>query len=430
MRQAIVVILDGLRRDALSAESSPYLMSFAARAQTFDNYRSVFPSATRVVSASLATGCFPARHGLTGNSLALMEDGRLVVHDAGHPDFLQHKRRITGQSLAVPTLAQRLADAGGARIYSNVSPGAAYAHDPDGHGHVFHRAGSFGPGRMKINGAEELNVTGGLDGDDAMTDLFVQDVLGARGPALGVLWLGHPDATQHEVPLGSPENLAALRRADRNASKVIAAVDLARVRGDDILLFVGSDHGHQTIIATVDVEDELIQAGLKDGPGTTDVVAVANGTSSLIYVHMDCRDRIGAMDRFLRDQEWAGEVYAEAEFPLIGHAPGHGLAFAVSLRSDDEPNEFGVKGRSLAAMPPRGKSDRLGCGQHGGIGRFEQIPFLMIDGPGFQPGQVCSKPASIVDIAPSILKHLGHPAAGMDGAPLHHRTDCIPTEPH
>jgi hypothetical protein len=87
----------------------------------------MFPSATRVVSASFATGCTPARHELAGNTLALLEDGRLVYHDAGHPDFLQHKRRVTGRSLAVPTLAERLGSHGGMIMFSNVSPGAAYA---------------------------------------------------------------------------------------------------------------------------------------------------------------------------------------------------------------------------------------------------------------------------------------------------------------
>jgi hypothetical protein len=99
----------------------------------------MFPSATRVVSASFATGCTPARHELAGNTLALLEDGRLVYHDAGRPDFLHYKGRVTGRSLGAPTLAERLAPCGGMTLFSNVSPGAAYAHDPDGYGFVYHR---------------------------------------------------------------------------------------------------------------------------------------------------------------------------------------------------------------------------------------------------------------------------------------------------
>ena len=55
-----------------------------------------------------------------------------------------------------------------------------------------------------------------------------------------------------------------LREADRNAGMVIDAVARQRAEGDDVLLIVGSDHGHETVSGSVDVEAELIAAGLKD----------------------------------------------------------------------------------------------------------------------------------------------------------------------
>src|SRR5262245_54393219 len=146
MHRAIVVVLDGLRRDFLSESETPRLISLMRTAEFFPSFRSAFPSATRGVSATFATGCFPARHTLQGNAVALLENGTLVPHDVGRPDFLAHKRAVTGHSLAVPTLAERLAPHGGAIIFNNVSPGAARAHDPDGFGHVYHRAFSEAPG--------------------------------------------------------------------------------------------------------------------------------------------------------------------------------------------------------------------------------------------------------------------------------------------
>ena len=82
-------------------------------------------------------------------------------------------------------------------------------------------------------------------------------------------------------------------------------------------------------------------------------------------------------------------------------------------------NEFGVPGRSLAARPRWGKPDRLGCGQHGGLGQFEQSPVLLIDGPGFAAGgsrsdarftSSISRPASC---GISVFRR-----RGMDGRPL------------
>src|SRR5262245_9190281 len=209
MRRAVVVVLDGMRRDLIGEATTPALARFSTRATSFGAHRSMFPSATRVVSASFATGCKPARHELQGNTLALLEDGRLVYHDAGHPDFLQHKRRATGRSLGVPTLAERVGDHGGMVLFSNVSPGAAYAHDPDGHGHVYHRTGSFAPGRKRLAGAQALDIEQTAAGERQMTERFVGEVLIERQPALAMLWMGEPDATQHLQPLGSPQHLTA-----------------------------------------------------------------------------------------------------------------------------------------------------------------------------------------------------------------------------
>src|ERR1700749_1550918 len=106
MQRAVLVILDGLRRDFVDATRTPHLAAFAAQAENFPAYRTAFPSATRVVTATFATGCHPARHTLQGNSMALLENGVLVAHDVGRPDFLIHKRAVTGRALAVPTLAE------------------------------------------------------------------------------------------------------------------------------------------------------------------------------------------------------------------------------------------------------------------------------------------------------------------------------------
>ncbi len=418
MRRVVVVVLDGLRRDLIAEPHMPALGRFARRSRSFGAHRSMFPSATRVVSASFATGCTPARHELAGNTLALMEEGRLVYHDAGFPDFLQHKRRVTGRSLGAPTLAERLAPHGGMILFSNVSPGAAYAHDPDGYGFVYHRAGSFGPGRTPLDGVQGLRIAQDAAGDSAMTERFIDELLIERRPPLAILWMGEPDATQHLAPLGSPEHLAALAAADANAARVIEAVDRLRDAGEDVLLILCSDHGHQTVSRVVDVEAELIAAALKASRDSDDVVTPTSGTSTLVYVHPEHADRAAAIGAFLSGRDWIDRVIPAAELASVGQAALGGLTFAVSLKSDEEPNAFGVPGRSCEARPAPGKVTHLHCGQHGGLGRYEQMPFLMIDGAGFTAGTTSSAPTSPIDIAPTILAHLQVQAEGMDGRAL------------
>jgi arylsulfatase A-like enzyme len=429
MKRVVVVILDGLRRDLVTAAHTPSLAAFRERAEDFSAHRSVFPSATRVVAASFATGCHPARHGVQGNSVALLEDGVLVRHDAGRPDYLQYRRRITGKSLDAPTLTERMARHGGAITFSNASPGAAYAHDPDGYGFLYNRAGSFGPGRVPVAAAEELHVTNNLAGDRAMTERFIAEVLMERRPALAVLWLHEPDHLQHEVPLGSPAHFAALRQADAHAGLVIGAVDRLREAGDDILFVIGSDHGHQTVCEVVDIEADLVGAGLKAGPASGDVVSASSGTAALVYVHPNYSERIPALGEFLASRAWAGRLFPRNRLSDVGQTPREGLAFAVSMRAKDSVNEFGIRGLSVEARSAFGKPDHLGFGQHGGLGAYEQSPFLMIEADGFQAGHTRAEATSIVDIAPTVIHHLDLPVRGMDGRPLQRTRGPSPGQP-
>lgn len=417
-RRVVAVIMDGLRRDFVSPELTPTLSALRDRGTWFGAHRSVFPSCTRVVSSSFATGCLPTRHGLAGNSVCLIDDDRLVLHDVGKPIFVEEKRRLTGRVLDRPTLAERLAPSGGVIVFNNVSPGAAYMHDPDGHGHVYHRAGSFGPGRVRIEGEGELAVSQGPDGDEAAARRFASEIVQDRRPSFAVLWLSEPDTTQHLTPLGSPLHREVLARTDQRVREILEAVDACRRAGEEILFIVGSDHGHETVTEIVDVAAELVEEGLKAGLESDDVVVAPNGTSALIYVDARATDQIPAIGAFLAQRRWSGRVFGPEALGEAGLPGGGGLAFAVAMTSDQEVNEFGIPGRSFAVMPAGGKAKRAGCGQHGGLGKYEQSPFLIIEGEGFTAGARVDDVSSAVDVAPTVLSFLGRPAEDLDGRAL------------
>lgn len=161
----------------------------------------------------------------------------------------------------------------------------------------------------------------------------------------------------------------------------------------------------------------MATAGLKNRAEDTDLIAVSNGTSALIYLDPSRYDGDRVI-RFLREQPWAGEVLDGDGLLAIGQRAAGGLVAAVSMRCDETENKFGIPGSGPAALPYAGKPDRLGCGQHGGLGRHEQMPFLFIEGTGFVPGVTMNDPTRIVDLAPTTLRHLGQSWAGCDGRPL------------
>ena len=417
MKRAVVVICDGLRADMVTPGLTPNLCALAREGQSFTGHRGVFPSTTRTTSASIATGCLPGRHGLEGNCVAIDEGDGLVALNVGHADFRDRLRRATGRTLLVPTLAERLKDDGGSIVFSNVSPGAAYFQDPDGYGHLYHRAGSFGPGLKALPEAEGLRVSHDADGDEEMTARFCDQVLGQRRPRVALLWQCEPDHTGHAVPLGSPEHLSVIARADANARRIADAVR-DTTGGDDVLLIVASDHGHETVERIIPLETMLIEAGLKDGPDSSEVVVASNGFSAHIYVADEARDRLGGIEALLEASDDVDEIFAGDALARVGHRTDTPLAFSITARHSDGANEFGVKGLNGAFEDPLSGETRIGGGQHGGLGAYEQHPFLIVRGGGFGAGVESATETSAIDLAPTILRHLGLPLGGMDGKPL------------
>ncbi|MES2184779.1 MAG: alkaline phosphatase family protein [Pseudomonadota bacterium] len=414
-RRAVVVVCDSLCADLVGPASAPALSALRAQSADFVSARGVFPSTTRTSSASMATGCLPSVHGLLGNTMVLCEDGRLVRLSVGKPDFLERLRRATGRTLLRPTWAERLAGHGGAVVLSNVSPGAAYLQDPDGFGHVYHRSGSRGPGGAVL--ADGLAIEVGAAGDRAMTDRFCREVLHERAPALAVLWLSEPDHTAHHTALGSPEHLAMIACADACVDQVRRTVDALDPGGEDMLLVACSDHGMETVGRQIDLDALLVEAGWKRDRESSEVVVAPNGTAALLYFAQGNRASIPALARWLEDQDFAGRVLTGKALSDVGLPADGLLGIALALRHDDSANPYGVAGRSVSVRSPFSSSSPVGCAQHGGLGDNEQHPFLYLRGGGLRPG-ARDQAASLIDIAPTVLRHLGVAADGMQGRPL------------
>ena len=142
-----------------------------------------------------------------------------------------------------------------------------------------------------------------------------------RPTPLAVLWLCEPDHTQHGFPLGSPEHRQAITGAETCVAAVAETVADLRSRGDDVLLLVGADHGHETVDRVAPLEDRLIAAGFKAGPDSTDVVIASNGLSANIYLADEARSRLDDIVRFLEDETGSTRYSPAPRSPLSAIAP-------------------------------------------------------------------------------------------------------------
>lgn len=415
-RRAIYVNCDGLGASWIAPERTPALAALKERSVWAADHHAIFPSVTRCSAACVTTGCHPARHGLHGNRMALIESGRFVVRDVGKPDFRDHMRRATGRTLWVPGLAERTASTGGMIAFSNVSPGAAYFLDPDHHGCVYHRAGSFGPGGRQISDNDHLDISHDIAGDIAMTKRFCTEVIENGSPAAAILWLANPDLTLHGAPLGSPDHIAAMRAADACVARVAEAVARRRRAGDDILLMIGSDHGQETIHAGVDVTGWLAAHGCAQAIGEGRMAIASQGTSALVYALDDAAALIDRLMAPLQNEAWVGQLIHATELGSVGHRAAQGLVAAIDMGRVPNANAFGVAGARFVATDGE-KPVQPGCGQHGGLGEHETRPFLAVDHPTLAPTTLTER-TSLIDLAPTILAFLGLSATGMDGRAL------------
>ena len=106
------------------------------------------------------------------------------------------------------------------------------------------------------------------------------------------MWQCEPDHSQHSTVLGSPQHLEAIAAADANAQTVAEAVITMNANGEDILLLIGSDHGHETVGEVVDLESKLVEAGLKADLNSKDVVVTSQGLSAFVYLASDQLEKL------------------------------------------------------------------------------------------------------------------------------------------
>ena len=173
----------------------------------------------------------------------------------------------------------------------------------------------------------------------------------------------------------------------------------------------------ETVDETIDLDTLLVNAGLKAAAGSSDVVVAPNGTAALLYFADPAGPLVGRIARFLETQDWVGRTFVGGALAEIGLPTGSAAQIALTLKPDERANPHGVPGHSHIVRDSLEPKDCTGFGQHGGLGSNEQRPFLLASGGGFAPGIYRGR-SSLVDIAPTVLRHLGLDGAGMDGRPL------------
>ena len=436
-RHVVVVVCDGMRPDFVTERHAPTLWKLAQEGVTFAHHHSVYPTATYVNGAALATGVYPDRNNLLANR---EYQPRLNPHncfDHGEMPIIKKGDEVTGgKYLAAPTIAEIVGSAGrrtaiaGAKSVvllhnrhaewttasvNALTKFAAAPMPPNLREETLRLLGPFLTEPAKTNDQRNTYAT------RALTEILWRDGL----PDFSLLWLNEPDDTQHESSPGADLSLAALRGSDRNLALVLEAISRKNARNTTDI-FVVSDHGFSTIERGVDFAPALKASGFDAVTSVADklnagqIMIVGNAGTILFYVGEHDRDLTSRLVEWLQRSDSAGVIFArekfEGTFPLdfVRANAAEAPDVMVALRWNPKPNRYGIPGHIITDSA-RGP----GKGSHVTLSEFDVHNTLIAAGPDFLKGLTSTLPSSNVDVAPTVLRILGiDPPQKFDGRVL------------
>jgi arylsulfatase A-like enzyme len=460
----IVVVLDGLRPDAITSDETPNLWRLRQDGVSFTASHSVFPTVTRVNAAAIGTGTLPGRNGIVGNSqyVRAFDPAHAFVND-DHTMLLRLDRVTGGGMVLAKTLGEILQERGrtlavvgsgstGSTLLTNArapqgvgmlingywEPGVRVAF-PDAVNDAVRRRFPPAPVRAATAEAQDSSVT--------WTQRVLRDhVLPDLKPDVIIDWLTEPDHTAHATGPGSPQTRASIRNDDAEVGLLLKRLDELG-RRDTTNIVVVSDHGFSRSSFGVNVTAALIAAGLKAGPDSDDVVIASSGQTQLIHVKDRDRTRIHQIADFLKAQDWSGVLFtagreigcfrfralktcrsrswptsgaeAGSAIPIEGIEPGtfstrlihldhaeRGPDIVLTFPWSSEKNAFGVPGADFTAARATGPLDGE-AGNHGSMSPWTVHNTFLAWGVDFKRAAVVRTPVSNVDVAPTLLALMG-----------------------
>ena len=438
----LIVAMDGLRPDMISEEACPAVARFMAEGCVWPNARTVFPSETRVVTPTVATGAWPARHGQIANTFTAPGNGPLI-NTAPVDGLLAAVEHFGDALVAAPSLGDRLAAAGKRYVVvSSGTAGNAYCLNPRARGREQATFSVQGP-EISTPAADHAGIEERLGPVPAQampndarcryaTRVLLEEMFpDARPPCRRHLVFGarHRHALcRHR--LGRLPGRARLRGRGVRASARRRWTSQARppTAWNVILL---SDHGQVTIREKVDVAAEMRAAGLPRRAAARRRHRLCGGFVLLRQCREPRREDRPKLADWMREQPWTGLLFARGRerggrpcrrqllaLGLVGLDHERTPPLVYTLGQDDDPNRWGFAGGAVAGMgdsPPPGFG-----GIHGGLHPKELSCLLAARGPHFPAmPQVAEAAVGPIDIAPTVLEAFGiAPAETVAGGPL------------
>lgn len=419
---SLVIVVDGLRPDYITREVMPHLYAFGETGVIAEAHHAVFPTVTRVNSASIATGAYPRTHGLMHNTIFLPEASPNAIDTGEAPALLEAAQSLGGPLLTSTTLGDLLAAAGKkVLVVGSGTTGSALLLNP-----TLPTGASLIASRNLVRPASlQARVDAVIGPPPApdypsrganrwIMDAYLELGLKELKPDVTLMWLTDPDGTAHRNGPGAPKTIEALRHVDEELGRLFSTLRQRGLR-DQVNIFITADHGFSTHGGPFNLTALLTARGLADG------VKIIGGNQ--IYVRSGGVEKVRRIVSVLQETPWVGAIFTRAKVPGSheGIAPGtlsldtihHHHSRAADILVDpswsDAKNAHGFAGATTSG----------GVAGHGSSSPYDIKIRLIASGPDLKQATRSTVPSGNIDLAVTLCQLHGiAPAPSMTGRVL------------
>ena len=362
--RTIILMFDGLRPDYVTLELMPHLYGLSQKGSFGKHHHSVFPTVTWVNSASYATGSYPARHGLMGNSVFFPEVDKTKGLITGDAAELNRITEATGNKLLTSVSLGEILQKAGKKlmVFSSGSTGQAFLQNHKLSGGAIINPdlilpASFAPEVIQALGAVPAAAKPNTARHKWVTDAFIKYSLAKKSPLVSAIWYSDPDASAHSYGIGSPEAVESIRIVDRELGRILATLETQNL-ANSYNIVISTDHGFVTDVGTESLVDYLVKKGVKKDKNSDDVVVVGGA----LYIKDRNQEKIKNTVAVLQANESVGAIFTAGKkagdtqgfvegtlsFESIHwNHPSRAADILVAVNWDNRPNQAGYAGTSF-----------------------------------------------------------------------------------
>lgn len=371
----ILVSIDGFRWDYMDRYPTPNMDRLAASGSSADRLIPVFPTLTFPNHYSIATGLYPANHGLVGNSFP--DAARDKWYSLKNRESVEDPSFYEGEPIWVTAETQGMVSAafffvGTEAAIKGVSPTHWRSFDDEI------------PGQDRV--------------DQILTWLAEPE---DKRPHLYTLYFEEVDSHAHWFGPDARETIESIRRVDAHIGQLLDGLEKLP-HGDQVNIVLLSDHGLGSYLKD---HPPLI---LEDHVDIEDTVIVEGG--SYLYMHLGINKPERAIDivNTVNDQWEHGRAYLPGTTPEAWHVDANPRFPDVILAPD----------QGFAVLSSADKAYKINAGDHGWPPESPDMHgFFVASGPNIKTG-IPLGAVNNIDVFPFILSLLGlESPESLDGDP-------------